>query len=83
MKIPSIRTIRHFIVSWDAGKLIVSPAREVVPNAIYEILPPQSSSKLSPFLQVTMPVPSVAMKQVQEITSAPRCGLTELALPLK
>lgn len=34
------RSIKHFVVSWEAGKLLISRAREVVPNRVYEIPPP-------------------------------------------
>ena len=40
------RCVKHFVVSWEPGSLLisrmfVSPAREVVPNRVYEIISPQ------------------------------------------
>ena len=32
------RTVKHFVVTWENGKILVSRAREIVPNRTYEIL---------------------------------------------
>lgn len=33
-----MRAIRHFIVTWENGKMLVSRAREIVPKRTYEII---------------------------------------------
>lgn len=32
------RAVKHFVVSWENGKILVSRAREIVPNRTYEII---------------------------------------------
>lgn len=32
------RAIRHFVVTLDRGKILISQAREIVPNQVYEII---------------------------------------------
>jgi hypothetical protein len=32
------RGIKHFVVTWENGKILVSRAREVIPNRTYEIV---------------------------------------------
>lgn len=34
----SIRAAKYFVVSWEKGTLMISRAREIVPNRIYEII---------------------------------------------
>lgn len=28
---------RHFVVSWGNGRIVIAPAREVVPHKLYEV----------------------------------------------
>jgi hypothetical protein len=32
------RAVKHFIVTWENGKLLVSQAREVIPRHTYQII---------------------------------------------
>ena len=83
MKIPSIRSIRHFIVSWDAGKLIVSPAREVIPNYVYEIMNPEKPCE-SVYKSFSNPtVPSVAMRAWSDSNVDRNVAMKSLASALK
>ncbi len=32
------RTVRHFVITLDKGKILISKAREVVPKHMYEVI---------------------------------------------
>lgn len=58
------RTVKHFVVSWENGKLLISRAREIIPNRTYEII-----KDPKPYVECfwTPEQPQYAMKAVKGI----------------
>lgn len=54
-----IRSVKHFVVSWENGKILVSRAREIIPNRTYEIvhMPPPSFECAWNAVQPSFPKP--------------------------
>ena len=62
----SMRAIKHFVVTWKNGKLLISQAREIVPNRVYEIVKfpePQLGCSWNFGSEQTFPIHQLGIKE--------------------
>lgn len=55
----TLRAVKHFVVTWENGRLLVSRAREIVPKQTYQIIQDpkpfaQCSWNFGPELQIPL-----------------------------